>query len=132
MSRNKNHELIMQTLYVELTNIAMKEEVDIPSIMEGVFNIPFNKIDLFSRGVVIKASKNLNIIIKDLSKALQGWKWERISRIAQAILIMSYAHYRYVEKVDKAVVIEIAIKLAKKYLDLNEHKFINGVLDKVL
>ena len=132
MSRNKNHELIMQALYVELTHIAMKEEVDIASIMEGVFNTPFNKIDLFSRGVVIKASKNLNNIIKELSKNLKDWKWSRISRIAQAILIMSYAHYHYVEKVDKAVVIEIAIKLAKKYLDLNEHKFINGVLDNAL
>lgn len=132
MSRNKNHELIMQALYVELTHIAMKEDVDIPTIMEGVFDTPFNKIDLFSRGVVIKANKNLDKIIKELSKELKGWKWERISRLAQAILIMSYAHYKYVEKVDKAVVIEIAVKLAKKYLDLNEHKFINGVLDNAL
>ncbi|MCQ2796737.1 MAG: transcription antitermination protein NusB [Bacilli bacterium] len=132
MSRNKNHELIMQALYVELTHIAMKEEINLPLIMEGVFQTPFNQIDLFARGVMIKANKNFDKIISELTKALQGWKWDRISRLAQAILIMSYAHYKYVEKVDKAVVIEIAIKLAKKYLDLNEHKFINGVLDKVL
>ena len=132
MSRNQTHELIMQSLYVELTHIAMKEEIDIPSIMEGVFHQDFNKIDLFARGMVIKSSKNLNKIIDELSKALKGWKWDRISRLAQAILIMSYAHYHYVEKVDKAVVIEVAVKLAKKYLDLNEHKFINGVLDNVL
>ncbi|MCQ2792312.1 MAG: transcription antitermination factor NusB [Bacilli bacterium] len=132
MSRNKNHELIMQSIYIELTYIAMKEEVNIPLIMEGVFNTPFNKIDLFSRGVVIKANRYLDEIVNRLSQTLKGWKWERISRLAQAILIMSCAHYYYVEKVDKAIVIEVAVKLAKKYLDQNEPKFINGVLDKVL
>lgn len=133
MSRNQNHEKVMQVIYIELTNIAMKEEIDIPSIMEGVFDIPFNDIDLFSRGVVIKTSAHINEIIPVIDKALdKSWKWDRISRLAQAILLMSYAHYHYVEKVDKAIVIEIAVKLAKKYLDVNEHKFINAVLEQVL
>jgi len=132
MSRNKNHELLMQTLYVELTYIAMKQKVDIPSLMEGVFNIPFNDIDKFSKGIIIKTTKHINDIIPILDNALVDWKWKRISRVAQAILLMSYAHYKYVEKVDKAIVIEIAVKLAKKYLDKNDYKFINGVLDKVL
>ncbi len=132
MSRNKNHELIMQALYIELTYIAMKEEVNLPLIMEEVFKTPFNEIDLFSRGVLIKANKHIDEIINNISKTLIKWKWDRLARLAQAILIMSYAHYKYVEKVDKAVVIEIAVKLAKKYLDKDDHKFINGVLEKVL
>lgn len=132
MSRNKNHELCLQTLYVELTYIAMKLEIDIPSLMEGVFKLPFNQIDKFSKGIIIKTSAHINEMIPVLSNALVDWKWKRISRVAQALLLMSYAHYHYVEKVDKAVVIEIAVKLAKKYLDVNDYKFINGVLDKVL
>ena len=132
MSRNKNHELIMQVIYIELTYIAMNLEIDIPSMMEGVFKTPFKDIDMFSKGVVIKASSNINQIIPIIEKSLISWKFSRISRVAQAILIMSYTHYKYLEKVDRAVVIEIAVKLAKKYLDANEYKFINGVLDKIL
>ncbi len=132
MSRNKNHELIMQCLYIELTYIAMKYDVDIPLIMEGVYNTPFNQIDTFSRGIVIKATKHIDEIVNELSKHLKDWKWSRLSRICQAILIMSYSHYKYVEKVDKAIVIEIAVKLAKKYLDKNDHKFVNAILDNTL
>ena len=45
---------------------------------------------------------------------------------------MSYAHFYYVEKVDKRIVIDIAVNLAKKYIDDNQAKFINAILDKVL
>lgn len=131
-SRNQSHELIMQSLYVALTYAKMKEEIDISKIMEGVFKTPFNEIDKFARGVVIKALAHINEIISLFETKLKSWKWDRLSRIAQAILLMSYAHYHYVEKVDKAVVINTAIRLAKKYLDQNDYKFINGVLDKVL
>lgn len=131
-TRNKNHELIMQVIYIELTFIAMKDNVDIPSIMEGIFKTPFNEIDPFSKEVVIKTTKHINDIIPVIDANLEKWKWKRLSRVSQAILLMSYTHYKYVEKVDKAIVIEIAVKLAKRYLDKNDHKFINGVLDRVL
>ncbi|MCQ2752893.1 MAG: transcription antitermination factor NusB [Bacilli bacterium] len=131
-SRNQSHELIMQSLYIALTYAAMKEEIDIPKIMEGVYKTPFNDIDKFSRGVVIKTLAHTNEIIPLFESKLKNWKWSRLPKITQAILLMSYAHYHYVEKVDKAVVINTAIRLAKKYLDQNDYKFINGVLDQVL
>jgi len=132
MSRNKNHELIMQCLYIELTYIDMKSEVDIPLIMEGVYHTPFNDIDTFSRGILIKTTKNMDEMVNHLSKYLNKWKWNRLPLLTRSILLMSCAHYKYLEKVDKAVVIEIAVKLAKKYLDKNDHKFINAILDNAL
>ena len=42
---------------------------------------------------------------------------------------MSYTHYHYIEKVDKKIVINIAVTLAKKYIDDKQAKFINGILD---
>ena len=45
---------------------------------------------------------------------------------------MSYAHYYYVENVDKKVVIDVAVSLAKKYIEEKQAKFINAILDKVL
>ena len=47
---------------------------------------------------------------------------------------MSYTHFYYVEKgkVDKKVVINTAVELAKKYVEEKQAKFINAILEKVL
>ena len=44
---------------------------------------------------------------------------------------MSYTH-KQVENSDKSIIINIAVKLAKKFLDKDDYKFVNGILDKVL
>ena len=43
---------------------------------------------------------------------------------------MSYTNFYFIEKTDKAVIINIAVELAKKYIDDKQAKFINGILDK--
>ena len=63
---------------------------------------------------------------------LTKWKWERLPLLTQSVLLMSYAHFYYVEKIDKKVVINVAVNLAKKYIDEQQAKFINAILDKVL
>ena len=40
--------------------------------------------------------------------------------------------FYYVKDVDKKVVIDVAVKLAKKYLDSTDYKFVNAILDKTL
>ena len=45
---------------------------------------------------------------------------------------MSYAHFYYVEKIDKRIVINVAVELAKKYIEEKQAKFINAILDEVL
>ena len=44
---------------------------------------------------------------------------------------MSYAHSK-IEEVDKRIIINIAVELAKKYIEPKQAKFINGILDEVL
>ena len=64
---------------------------------------------------------------------MRKWTFDRLNRVEQAILIMSFAHYYYVEpEVDKKVVIDIAIKLSKTYLAPTDYKFVNAILDNVL
>ena len=60
---------------------------------------------------------------------LNKWKWDRLPLLTQAILLMSYTHYKYLGPVDKSIVINIAVNLAKKYIDDKQAKFINGLLD---
>ena len=45
---------------------------------------------------------------------------------------MSYAHYYEIDPTDKKIVINIAVSLAKKYIEEKQGKFINALLDKLL
>ena len=57
---------------------------------------------------------------------------DRLPLLTQAVLLMSYAHFYYVEKIDKSIVINVAVELAKKYIEEKQAKFINAILDEVL
>ena len=81
---------------------------------------------------VVSYSLNKYGEIKDVfSPLLTKWKWERLPLLTQSILLMSYAHSK-VEKTDKKVIINVAVDLAKKYIDEKQAKFINAILDGVL
>ena len=127
ISRNKNNELIMKCIYANLIQSNFNKKT-----IENIYEKKINNIDDFSKKTILISIKNKNEIIKILEKKLINWEWKRISTISQAILIMSYTHFKYTEKINKSIIIDIAIKLSKKFLDNNEYKFINAVLDKVL
>ena len=53
--------------------------------------------------------------------------------MAHAIFLLALSEYKYVEEeIEKSALINVAVTLAKKYLDEKDYKFINAVLDKVL
>lgn len=131
-SRNQNQIIAMSCLYDYLTRIEMNQEIDVKELLERVADAPFAEIDTFISEVVIKAIKNHDAIVAMLQENMKKWKFSRLNRIAQAILLMSVAHYRYVDDVDRGVVIDIAVRLAKRFLDSEDYKFINGVLDHTL
>ena len=45
---------------------------------------------------------------------------------------MTISEYKYVGDIDKPVVINVGVTLAKRYSDEKNYKFINGILDKIL
>ena len=58
----------------------------------------------------------------------RGWKAERLSRAAAAILRCAMCEILYVSDVPAAAAINEAVELAKKYEDAEGPAFINGVL----
>ncbi|MFA5421299.1 MAG: transcription antitermination protein NusB [Bacilli bacterium] len=131
-SRNQNQVLAMSCLYDYLTRVEMEQAIDVKELLERVCDAPFEEIDTFVSEVIIKAIKNHEAIVSSLQENLKKWKFSRLNRIAQAIFLLSVAHYRYVGEVERGVVIDIAIRLAKRFLDSDDYKFINGVLDHTL
>ncbi len=64
-----------------------------------------------------------------IGKQIVNWDYDRLGYVERAILLVALAEYKGLNY-DKAVVIDEAVRLAKKYCDEDTYKLINGVLDK--
>ncbi|MFA5442809.1 MAG: transcription antitermination factor NusB [Bacilli bacterium] len=131
-SRNQNQVLAMSCIYEYLTRAEMGHDIDVKELLERVCDAPFEDIDTFISEVVIKVIKNHQVIVSELQANMKKWKFSRLNRVAQSILLLSLAHYRFIGEVDREVVIDIAVRMAKRYLDSGDYKFINAVLDNTL
>ena len=131
LSRNQEHELIMTCIYDALVYSNMGKEFSIEEIMTSVFEVNYDEISFFVKEIVIKSLAHVNEIKNTFQAKMPKWSFDRLNLVEQSILIMSYTH-KQTQDVDKSIVINVAVKLAKKYLDKDDYKFVNGILDKVL
>lgn len=99
-------------------------------IKECVFdNSEANEIDPFLYTVTIDAIRYVDVYIEKINAYLRDdWSFERLGYIEKAILLMACCELD-LETAPKAIVIDEAITLAKKYCDDETYRLINGVLD---
>ncbi|MDO5330188.1 MAG: transcription antitermination factor NusB [Bacillota bacterium] len=134
-SRNKLQRVALFAIYDALTYLDMNEAIDVEGIVSSLFNKPYEECDYFVKAALILSIKHLEEIEKVFDEVLDKWSFSRRNRVEQAIYLLAYVHYFYIdEKVDKGVVIDIALRQCKEYVNTknNEHKRVNAVLDKVL
>ena len=135
ISRNQSHFVIMTVIYDELVDFVMgggASSRNANELIEEIAETPFDEVDPYIKRSVALTMQHYGEIVDAFRPMLVNWKWERIPLLTQAILLMSYAHFYFVEKVDKSVVINTAVDLAKKYVEEKQAKFINAILDGVL
>lgn len=135
LSRNKQQYVIMTVIYDELVDFVMGEGKifrDARDLIAGLCECEIKDIPPYILKSVEETLNHYGEIIKIFEPHLIDWTWSRLPLLTQAILLMSYAHYKYVEDISKNVVINIAVVLAKKYTDEKQTSFINAILDKVL
>jgi transcription antitermination protein NusB len=132
LTRNQTHEVAMTLIYNALTLAKIDLPVDLEKLMTDFLEEPYDNIDVYIKAVVIKAIKHQSEIIAVVNPHLIKWTFDRLNLLTQAIFLLAIAHYRYVQEVDKKVVIDNAIKLAKKFVDEKDYAFVNAILDKVL
>ena len=83
---------------------------------------------------VIQILKEIKLFEKDLSKTITDYSnipFERIGGIELSILYLALYEVSK-SNLDKPIIINEAIKLAKKFGQNSSHKFINAILDKVI
>ena len=132
LSRNQEHELIAISIYDALIYTEMDEVFSLEDVLEGVFMLSYDEIPYFSKEVVIKSLANINDIKAIFQAYMPKWNFDRLNALERAILLMSYTHKQLDNAADKKIIIDVAVRLSKKYLDKDDYKFVNAILDKVL
>lgn len=123
-SRHKLREIAMTCLYQSLL---LKKD-----IKQAVYDYNrSNEIDPFLYTITMDAMKYKDIYIQKMNEVLKGdWEFDRLGYIEQSILILASCELD-LETAPKAIVIDEAVRLSKKYCDDDAYKLINGVLHQL-
>lgn len=135
ISRNKLQELAAQAMYSFLLLQESNVAINFEETLSSICNLPYEECDVYLKEVLLKALKNESKIIAYVQKFLRNWEFRRLNSTIQSILILAVCEYYLIdEKIDKAVIINNAVKLAKRYGDGGEkdYKFVNAVLENCL
>ena len=135
ISRNKLQELAVQAMYSFLLLQESNVAINFEETLSSICNLPYEECNVYLKEVLLKALKNESKIIAYVQKFLRNWEFRRLNSTIQSILILAVCEYYLIdEKIDKAVIINNAVKLAKRYGDGGEkdYKFVNAVLENCL
>lgn len=89
------------------------------------------EVDEYVKKVFFGVAENVKIINMKIEECLLGWKKERVSYVATAILKLAAYELMFMEDIPVKVSINEAIELSKKYDDDKAYVFVNGVLNKI-
>lgn len=85
----------------------------------------------FAKGIINSVLENYAGFRLDLSRYLKkGWTFDRLSYLERAILLVGCAELKEAE-LDKKIIINEAVELAKQYCDEESYRFINGILTHI-
>ena len=137
ISRNQENFIVMTVIYDEIADQTSTRENnfrDVNEIITGMTDegLTFEQHSSYVQNMISSTLNNYGSIVSAFEPHLRNWKWDRLPLLTRAVLLMSYAHFYYVENIDKRIVINTAVELAKKYIEDKQAKFINAILDEVL
>lgn len=85
----------------------------------------------FIRSLLFKTWENVADIDLIIEKYSHGWKINRISKVALAVLRLAICEIKYFEDIPVGVSINEAVELCKKYAAKDDSVFVNGILGSV-
>ena len=90
-----------------------------------------NEIDGYLYSLTIGTAENKEKYIDMINPLLRkDWSFDRLSILEQTILLIAFQEI-LVNETQKAIVINEAVTLAKKYCDEDAYKLLNGVIDQL-
>lgn len=125
----KRHEIRKKLVFAVYQHMLLK--IDLNSTLVDVFDVEdITSIDEYALELAKSININQQNFIEEISKHLKRWTFDRLNYLDQAILLVGAAELK-AAKVQKAIIIDEAISIAKEYCDDDAYKYINGVLDRL-
>ena len=129
MTRTKARELAIRLIYAQGASGEQPEDLLGGFFEDEHFASLADEESLgYIRTLVSLCAANREEIDSYIEKYAIGWRPERITRTAAAVLRCALAELLYVEDVPPSAVINEAVELAKNYEEPETVAFINGVL----
>lgn len=82
----------------------------------------------FVKTLLTKTWENIEEIDGNIEKFSVGWKINRISKVALAVLRLAVCEILYFDDIPVGVSINEAVELCKKYAAKEDSSFVNGIL----
>jgi len=92
-------------------------------------NRSVEELEPYFHDTLLAFTANREQYITMVEQNLVNWEFARLSKVEQAILLLAVTEISE-QIVEKPIVINEAITLAKTYCDEDSYKFINATLDK--
>lgn len=127
LSKRTQRELFFKALF--MVNFHEEKEALDVSIESFLREEGVSDIDEF-RDRLSMLCNNLSMIDDTINSLSKGWKTTRIAKVDLSLLRMAIYEMKF-ENQAKAVAINEAVELAKKYGSDRSYAFINGILSNV-
>lgn len=124
MTRHSNRE---KAMFVTYQNQMQSRPVD--ELIQDNFSEE-EQTDEYMIKVVRQAIENTDRYHSYIDEVLDGWTFDRLGYIEQAILLNGCAEFDLKQE-SMQVIIDEYVRLAKDFCDKDSYKLINGVLDKI-
>ena len=139
MTRSTAREIAIQLGFAAAQNGAEPDELLNEFFSQEHYETLSSEDELFSqrpdkkqmeyiRRLTLLTRENLSEIDGFIERYSKGWKVERISRTALAVLRVAVCEILYMEDIPASAAINEAVELAKGYDEPDTVSFINGVL----
>ena len=125
MKRRKQRETIMTCIYQYLLL-----GTDIDTIFEDNLDLSDKESINFIVSTTVDALNNSEEYSERINAHLHEWTFDRLGYVEQAILLLAVSELSLGE-LDRAIIVNEAIELTKKFCDEAAYKLINGVLDQL-
>lgn len=123
LTRRESREIVFTLLF----EWSFKDD-PLDEIIENAVTAREITVDSFARELVAKVIKNREELDSLIEQYSQGWKLQRISKTALAVLRMSFCELTRFADIPEGVSINEAVELVKKFGMDEEAAYLNGIL----
>ena len=118
--------------FILLFEKSFNTESSVEELLELAKELAMFEDDEFSSKLIHTACDNIEQIDEYISNNSKGWKINRISKVALAVIRLALAEILYIDDIPDGVTVNEAVELAKKYSTPEYASFINGLLGTVV